>query len=209
MLHGLRVTGVTDAGSLADAVAVPIGDVAARLGRLAEEGLVEHRGRPPAGWGLTPSGRVEAGQLVSRELGATGARPAVASAYERFRALNPGVLDACSRWEVRDIAGVPVRNDHRDPDYDAGVIADLASLHRRAEPVCRDLAAALERYRPYGRRLTRALVRIEAGEGDWFTRPAIASYHTVWFQWHEDMLTTLDLDRTAERAAADAAEAVS
>ena len=113
------------------------------------------------------------------------------------------MLDACSRWQVRDIAGTAVVNDHRDPAYDARVVADLAALHNRVEPLCDDLAGALERYRPYGDQLSRAVARVEAGERDWFTKPVLPSYHTVWFELHEDLLTTLGLDRTAE---ADGAE---
>jgi hypothetical protein len=71
-------------------------------------------------------------------------------------------------------------------------------LHRRVEPLCDDLAGALERYRPYRPKLTRAIEKVEAGEREWFTKPVLPSYHTVWFELHEDLLTTLGLDRTAE-----------
>ncbi|HEX6568089.1 MAG TPA: hypothetical protein VF015_02960, partial [Acidimicrobiales bacterium] len=109
-----------------------------------------------------------------------------------------GVLDACSRWQVRDIGGRPVRNDHRDATYDARVVADLARLQRRADPLLADLAGALDRYRPYGPRLRHAVDRVESGDRDWFTRPVMPSYHTVWFELHEDLLSTLGLDRSAE-----------
>jgi hypothetical protein len=108
------------------------------------------------------------------------------------------VLDACSRWQVREVAGVAVRNDHRDPDYDARVVGDLAALHSRVGPLCDDLADVLERYGPYHDQLSRAVAKVEAGERDWFTKPRLASYHTVWFELHEDLLTTLGLDRIAE-----------
>ena len=137
-------------------------------------------------------------RLVADEVDAVGARPTVARSYRQFRALNAGVLDACSRWQVRTIAGRNVLNDHSDADYDARVVTDLAGLQQRAEPLLADLGSALDRYRPYGPRLRHAVDRVEAGDGRWFTKPAMPSYHTVWFELHEDLLTTLGLDRTAE-----------
>jgi hypothetical protein len=170
--------------------------------------LIVHRDNPE-GWSLTPAGRAEHSRLVGREVDSAGVRPAIEGAYQRFRALNGGVLDACSRWQVREIAGAAVVNDHRDREYDARVVADLAALHDRVEPLCDDLADALERYRPYREQLSRAVEKVEAGQRDWFTKPRLPSYHTVWFELHEDLLTTLGLDRTAEAEdAGDRADAV-
>ena len=50
----------------------------------------------------------------------------------------------------------------------------------------------------YGPRLRRAVERVEAGDGEWFTKPSLPSYHSVWFELHEDLLSTLGLDRSAE-----------
>ena len=197
VLHWLRLKGQASVAAIAESAAIATAEVESWLAQLAADGLVAHRD-VPEGWSLTPAGRAEHARLVGREIDAVGVRPAIEGAYERFRALNGAVLDACSRWQVREVAGVAVRNDHRDPDYDARVVGDLAALHSRVEPVCDDLAGALERYRPYGDQLSRAVAKVQAGERDWFTRPRLASYHTVWFELHEDLLTTLGLDRTAE-----------
>jgi DNA-binding MarR family transcriptional regulator len=208
VLHWLRLKGQASVAAIAEAAEIAIAEVESWLARLEADGLVVHRD-VPEGWSLTPAGRAEHARLVGREIDAVGVRPAIEGAYERFRALNPAVLDACSRWQVREVAGAAVRNDHRDPDYDARVVGDLAALHSRVEPVCDDLADVLERYRPYGDQLSRAVAKVEAGERDWFTKPRLASYHTVWFELHEDLLTTLGLDRTAEAEdAEDGAQAV-
>jgi hypothetical protein len=198
VLHGLQLKGNAPAPALADTVDLPLAEVERELRALAAEGLVVERTSPPAGWGLTPAGRETVSRLVAAEVDAAGARPAVADAYHRFRALNAAVLDACSRWQVRDVAGSPVLNDHRDAAYDAGLVADLARIQRRADPVVDDLAGTLARYRAYGPRLRRAVQRVEAGDGEWFTKPSLPSYHSVWFELHEDLLSTLGLDRSAE-----------
>jgi hypothetical protein len=204
VLHGLQLKGNAPGPALADTVDLPAADVERELRALAADGLVVERTSPPAGWSLTPAGRETVSRLVAAEVDAAGARPAVTDAYHRFRALNAAVLDACSRWQVRDVAGTPVLNDHRDAGYDAGVVGDLARIQRRADPVVDDLAGTLARYRAYGPRLRRAVEHVEAGEGDWFTTPSLPSYHTVWFELHEDLLTTLGLDRSAESPSAGA-----
>jgi hypothetical protein len=198
VLHGLRLKHAAEVGALAVAVGLPEPGVEALLRDLAAEGLVEHRTTPPAGWVLTPAGRAEQARLVRAEVTSTGATPAVARAYERFRALNASVVDACSRWQVRQVAGRAVRNDHNDHRYDARVVADLTRLQRRADPLLDDLAATLDRYGDYGPRLRHAVERVRSGDREWFTAPSIPSYHTVWFELHEDLLTTLGLDRSAE-----------
>ena len=42
---------------------------------------------------------------------------------------------------------------------------------------------------------------MRAGERDWFAKPMIDSYHTVWFQLHEDLLNTLGIERSKEVSA--------
>jgi hypothetical protein len=61
-----------------------------------------------------------------------------------------------------------------------------------------DLVAALERYTPYLPRFETALAKLGAGELEWFTKPLIDSYHTVWFELHEDLLSTLGIERSQE-----------
>jgi hypothetical protein len=46
--------------------------------------------------------------------------------------------------------------------------------------------------------LAHALERTRAGDADWFTKPTIDSYHTVWFELHENLLATLGIERGTE-----------
>ena len=119
-------------------------------------------------------------------------------AYQRFLQLNTDLLTICTAWQLRDIDGESTVNDHTDGGYDAGVIEQLATLHAGVEPICDDLGATLDRYAGYGPRLAHALEKVRAGDGDWFTKPMIPSYHTVWFEMHEDLLCTLGIERGAE-----------
>ncbi|MCS5679761.1 MAG: hypothetical protein NZ603_07680, partial [Acidimicrobiales bacterium] len=59
------------------------------------------------------------------------------------------------------------------------------------------------RFDGYGRRFSEALRRVVAGEIDWFTGVMmdvvwIDSYHTVWFELHENLLATLGIERAKE-----------
>jgi hypothetical protein len=39
---------------------------------------------------------------------------------------------------------------------------------------------------------------VHGGDHDWFTMPVIDSYHTIWFELHENLLATLNLERADE-----------
>jgi hypothetical protein len=197
-LHGLRLKGVAMAPAVADAMGLAVVHVETELERLATEGLVAHRDGRLAGWSLTTAGRAAHEQVVASELDQLGSREAVHDGYQRFLALNPRLLGACTRWQLRDDRGTPQLNDHSDPDYDAAVIADLVEIHHGVEPVLADLESVLARYGRYRPAMAAALGAVRAGDPDMFARPGIPSYHTLWFELHEDLLTTLSIERGSE-----------
>ena len=198
VLHTLAVKGVGSVEAVSTATALPATDVVALLDELREAGSVEHREGMPAGWSLTPVGRKERDVLLAEELDVAGARTAVEAAYHRFRPINAELLAVFTAWQLRDTGGAAVANDHADADYDGAVVRRLVDLDARARPVLADLAAVLARFGAYRPRLDHALRRVVAGEGDWFTRPLIDSYHTVWFELHQDLLDTLGIERGNE-----------
>ena len=198
VLHGLRLKGVAPVAAVVEAVGLDAAGAERLVAALAERGLARHHEGLLAGWSLTAAGRAEHERLLAAEAEQAAVRPVVEDAYGHFRQINPGVLGACSRWQVREVAGHPVPNDHADPAYDRAVVGELAALHARARPVCEHLGRALDRYRPYGPRLGYAVERVRAGDTDYFTKPVLPSYHTVWFELHEDLLATLGLDRSDE-----------
>ncbi|QKW33160.1 transcriptional regulator [Actinomadura sp. NAK00032] len=191
VLHVLRCIGYAELPRVADAAGLPDLDAESYLIDLATAGLVT---RTSGAWGLTESGRAEDARRITRELGTAGARDALTAAYEKFMVLNPELLDLCSAWQLRTVDGMATPNDHSDPSYDARVLERFADLDRRAEAVIADLAAALPRFGRYRGRLTAALDRVRAGALEHLT-DSMTSYHTVWFQLHEDLLATLGIPR--------------
>jgi hypothetical protein len=199
VLHAVRLVGVVEIEVLAGRLGGTPARVESVLVRSAGSGHVRHHRGNLTGWGLTTEGRARLEALLSAELDARGGRPVVETAYRRFLVLNPRVLQVCADWQVRAGSEPAVLNDHLDPDYDRGVLGDLATLHEESLPMLGELAQVLRRFGGYRRRLDRAVRLARAGERDWVTKPLIDSYHTVWFELHEDLLATLGRWRSHER----------
>lgn len=169
-----------------------------QLQGLEAEGLAEHRSGRFPGYGLTPAGRTEDERLLTAELDEHGLRPHVEAAYEEFLAFNRQLLTVCTMWQIRTDGGVPVPNDHADPVHDRGVLDALDALDHHVRPVLAALCDGLDRFAGHETRLRYALDRVLAGEHDWFTKPMFPSYHSCWFELHEDLLATLGRERTTE-----------
>ena len=198
VLQGLRLKGPADLATLAHLVELPEDEVQSHLDALAANDLAVHRQGALSGWTLTPTGRTEGQRLVAEELERLGLGEVVQDGYEAFVTLNQDLLETCSRWQVRPAGGSQALNDHSDPQYDRAVMDDLRALDAAVQPICRQLASHLARFGSYAPRFSAALERLAAGELEWFTRPVIDSYHTVWFELHEDLLSTLGLERAVE-----------
>ncbi|MEU8656557.1 transcriptional regulator [Actinoplanes philippinensis] len=194
VLHTLRCLGFTDLDRVADTAGLTPSDAESRLIDLAIGGLVTRTPGAFGGWGLTEAGKIADARLVAEELEAAGSRGAVTTAYEEFMILNPELLDLCTAWHMRPVHGVAEANDHTDPAYDARVLARFVDLDRRAADVCSALSAALPRFGRYRGRLTAALDLAKAGKLEHLA-DTTTSYHTVWFQLHEDLLVTLGIPR--------------
>ncbi len=198
VMHGLRLKGFAEASAVAEVVAVSEADAKAHLDQLVADQLATYREGRMSGFTLTAAGRAEHARLLSEELDGHGVRDAVHAAYAKFLGHNGDLLTVCTAWQLRDVDGESVINDHTDPVHDAAVIEQLAAVHGHVAPICAELAESLERFSAYGPRLADALGRVQAGDTAWFTKPMIASYHTIWFELHEDLLATLGIERGQE-----------
>jgi DNA-binding MarR family transcriptional regulator len=198
VLHGVRLMGFAEAAAVAELWQLDEAAVAAELKELAADGFVQRRDGRVSGWSLTPEGRVEHASAVAAELDEAGTRADVQAAHREFSQVNPELLATCTAWQLRPTDAGQTVNDHLDHAYDASVVQRLAGVHQRVEPVLAELTAALWRFGRYAERLGNAIRRVQLGESEWFTKPLLDSYHTVWFELHEDLLATLGLQRGAE-----------
>lgn len=204
-LHGLRLVGLATTDAVAEIHDLDPGAVSEQLEGLHIEGRVARVRGDGGRWTLTEVGRRHGEDLLARELAAVSTddcvsgRSVVTSAYHRFLDLNQPMLAVCTDWQIVDRDPV-VLNDHSNPAHDSVVIAALEEIDDRIAPVCAELEAVLTRFGRYRPGFTEALRRLGRGETDWLTKPTILSYHTLWFQLHEDLLATLGLERAAETA---------
>jgi hypothetical protein len=144
---------------------------------------------------LSPEGRARLNELLAAERSSVDSA-ALLAAYDEFRSVNADFKALVTDWQLRD--GQP--NTHEDADYDAGVLARLDDVHRRVTPIVEAVAGELPRLRSYSTKLQAALDRVHAGETMWLSRPLIDSYHTVWFEVHEELILAAGLTREAEDA---------
>ena len=202
VLHGLRLKGFAETDVVAEAVNLADPEVVGALEGFAADGLVSRRDGSRSGWSLTTEGRAEGERRIVAELAQVGADDLVEEAYQGFVGLNDGFLQVTTDWQLRPVAGDDlndrVTNDHTDEAYDADVVQRLAGIDVAVGPVCEGLSTGLERFAGYRPRLSHALDRVRAGHADWFARPMMDSYHSVWFELHEDLLVTLGLNRATE-----------
>jgi hypothetical protein len=159
---------------------------------LAEEGKL--------GVKLTEAGKAAAADAWAGERAQANAS-AMEAVYHAFDPVNAGFKALVGRWQLRD-GGV---NDHSDAAYDAAVLADLDGVHADILPLIADAAGEVPRLANYADRLTAAKALVSDGQTRWFAAPIIDSYHTLWFELHEELIQLTGRSRAAEAAAGRAA----
>jgi hypothetical protein len=193
-LQAIRLKGRPRPQDLTGPLGIDPDAVESALRPLLAAGLLEQaKGRVK----LTAGGRGRLESLFTAERSAID-QPALADAYHEFDAFNSQFKQLVTDWQLID-GERP--NDHTDPAYDDRVIARLVDLHRPFLTLVDRLAAIAPLISDYPRRFTHALNRIVTGERTWLAAPLIDSYHTVWFELHENLIGLAGLSRAAEAAA--------
>jgi hypothetical protein len=144
---------------------------------------------------LSPDGRGRLEGLLADERSQIDAA-AVSAVYGEFRSVNAEFKALVTDWQLKD--GQP--NTHEDTNYDAVVLAHLDDVHRRVTPIIAAAAAQLPRLNRYSVKLQAALDHIHAGDTMWLARPLIDSYHTVWFELHEELIVAAGRTRETDDA---------
>ena len=196
----LRLKGFGEVSTIASVHGLGVDETGVILSRMAEaEKCVMRQVEAVEKYVLTPAGREQGQAALARELEVVDARGAMEAMYEKFLQLNPEMLQLCTDWQViNDGSGEQQLNDHSDSDYDSNVLNRLVVLDQRIADVLQPLIDVLPRFDNYPSRFTSALKKVLSGDLDWLTKPIMSSYHTVWFELHEDLLATLGIDRASE-----------
>jgi pyruvate,orthophosphate dikinase len=192
VLQALRLKGRAGPEDLAAASGAEPEQVAGILSDLTQSGGAREVG---GGYMLLAPGRERLAKLLEDELARTDS-VAIRELHEEFIGVNLDFKQLAADWQTRD--GEP--NDHADPAYDQQVLDRLPSVHDRVTPILRRVGEVAPRLAYYQERLDKALERVRAGDHTWLLRPLIDSYHTVWFELHEELLSLAGLSREAEAA---------
>ena len=198
ILHALRIRGFVQLSEIVISTRLKVEEVESHLDSFKENNLVNYREGRIEGWMLTQEGRGRSQQLVTSELESSGFREEINSNYQDFLSSNQKFLSLCTDWQLRTVNGEQEINDHSDTTYDEEVITRLVDINNEIQPVCKSLADSLNRFEGYSRRFSEALHKVQNNEPEWFTKPMIDSYHTIWFELHENLLVTLGIERTKE-----------
>jgi hypothetical protein len=186
--HALAVLKAADTATIARRAGLEPATVEAALADAAASGrAVEAGGR----WTLTPLARLALEADYSRVHADLRADSEFAAANAEFEALNRDLKATMTDWQTVTVAGERLPNDHRDPAYDARILDRLGRLHARAEPLLRRLEADLPRVARYRAGLEAALDRVDAGDICWVSDAGLESYHSLWFELHEELLRAL------------------
>jgi hypothetical protein len=196
-MHALRVRGVANDESLAVVVGDAVGPLPERLDALTSAGMVRALSGRISGYTLSKEGRVRHLELLEEDRTDGGLVQGLRPAYERFLAANQPFIDLCSAWQMRRDNGEP--NDHTDEAYDSGLLSELEDFHKVGDEVGAETATVAQRFQSYQPRFENAIERVRAGETEYFTKPVIDSYHTVWLELHEDLLLSQDIERAEGR----------
>jgi pyruvate,orthophosphate dikinase len=160
-----------------------------------------HLNRTPRGLQLAPEGRTWLQAQLDAERACTD-RAAAERLYGDFLTLDDRFKHLVSSWQMRNVDGRDVLNDHADAAYDANVRARLAAFHGDAAPLIEAICACAPRLTPYRTRFVRAARAIASGDGSMIASPLKDSYHTIWFELHEELIHLSGRSRAVEEATA-------
>ena len=189
VLQAVRLKGRVSLVDLAGTLGTAADDLAGIVDGLVRSGLLVD-GKALR---VSPDGRVRLEKLLAAEREPID-KAALAAAYADFQAVNADFKALVTDWQLK--GGQP--NTHDDREYDSAILARLDNMQRRVAPIVAAAAAQLPRLDGYSTKLQAALDKVRAGETMWLSRPIIDSYHTVWFELHEELILAAGLTRELE-----------
>jgi pyruvate,orthophosphate dikinase len=194
VVRGLLIKGYATPEGMAQALASAPEELSGRLDRLVADGLAELAGGM---FRLTADGRALGVERIAADREAWGPERAEA-ALDAFLVLDARMKETVTAWQLREVDGEQVMNDHTDAAYDAAVMDRLAALHADADAWLVSLLDGLPRLGAYRGRLGHAAAQAAGGDQRYVASPRVDSYHGVWFELHEDLILLAGRSRADE-----------
>lgn len=180
-----KIAFATAIPSAAEIIGCPSGSVEATLAELAASGLVTTDGLvilTAAGTALLESAYARDRQKLRD--------PDRAGLLSDFRPLGRELKQLARRWQDAE--------SKDDWDERLACVVTLAGLHYRTHSFISKYEKSLPRLKEYRERFARAHRLIQEGNTEYMVSATLDSYHTIWFQLHEDLLRVLQRDRDPE-----------
>ena len=185
VLHGLAIKKHASPEAVAHLLGLPAERVKTALADAVKRGrAAEAQGR----YVLAPMARMSLDGEYSKYYSDLRGNADFVAAYEGFERINVELKQLITDWQTMDVAGKRVPNDHSNEAHDQKVLDRLGEMHERADKIFARLAAGLPRLQIYRDHLLQALEKAEDGAIEWVSDARIDSYHTVWFELHEELL---------------------
>ncbi len=169
VIRTLVIKGYVTADLLAPALGVSSEEAAELLDRLAADGIVTGSSGM---FSLSADGKALGAEMLAADRDAWGVTNA-AAALDGFVALDGRLKTIVTAWQMKEVDGQQVLNDHADAAYDAAVLAELAALHADASAWITPLLGQLPRLARYAHRLDAAATAAAAGDGRYIASPRI------------------------------------
>jgi DNA-binding MarR family transcriptional regulator len=186
VLHAVRIKGVATPEALEIATGLEAAAVEATLAELEAGGLVVRRpSKRRTGWVVTEAGRERHARWLA-EAHEADTTERLDAPYAEFLAVNGEVKGLSARWQGAS-----------DDATRFELIEAIEGVHAKAVPALDGAATAVPRYGRYRDRLGTALERLDE-DPSYFVSTRVDSYHTVWFECHEDFLLVLGRTRAEE-----------
>lgn len=194
VLQAVRLKGRVITTDLAQTLGEDLADVAATVDRLTAAGLLVDA----TPLRISPSGRMRLDDLLAEERNRADST-VLAAAYRDFRSVNADFKRLVTDWQLKG----EKPNTRRRRIRRRGAVR-LDGVHRQVGPIIGTVAMQLPRLSRYPVKLRAALDKVKAGDIAWLTRPLIDSYHTVWFELHEELIQAVGLTRDEAAKSGDA-----
>lgn len=141
---------------------------------------------------LTPEGLAHHDVLLDRWR-AHADISSITAAYDRFLAVNQQFKSVCAGWQSRSGGSQDAAADVLYETADT-----LTQIVDRVRPAIERTARLVAWFDEYDSRLTTAVEAALDGDARFITDPRVDSAHSIWFECHEDYLTSLGRSREDE-----------
>jgi pyruvate,orthophosphate dikinase len=135
---------------------------------------------------LTVPGREELQRLLHEERTSFDSRQA-AELYARFCAVNDVFKSFVTELQLSELAP-------------ASAIDRLREIDGSVSPIVTEAVQMAPRLSPFPIRFGEALNAVADGDGRYVSHPLVDSYHSIWFELHEELIHLAGLSRADEAA---------